>query len=141
MKEPINILLVEDDADDIELLKKALEDNRVSYNMHAITRGDWVAAYMRSCNLLPQVIVMDLNMPRVHGKEILVAFKASERFSAIPLVVLTTSGSREDMDFTESLGADGFLTKPTTLEGFNAAVQTIVSLARNPIDGTIANAR
>lgn len=140
MKQSINILLVEDDADDIELLKKALDDNNVSYSMDAITRGDWVASYIRTCKNLPQVIVMDLNMPRVHGKDILVAFKDSPRFKFIPLVVLTTSGAREDMDYTRTLGANSFLTKPTTLEGFNAAVQTIVSLANRTQPEPITNA-
>lgn len=128
----LDILLVEDDADDIELLRKALEDNSVQFRMFEITRGDGVAPYLKTCKALPHVIVMDFNMPRVHGRELLRAFKAHKQFSKVPVVVLTTSAATEDIDYAERLGAKGFLTKPTTIEGFNHAVHTIVRLSHFP---------
>ncbi|HZG01706.1 MAG TPA: response regulator [Chitinophagales bacterium] len=130
--EILDILLVEDDADDIELLRKALEDNGVRFRMHEITRGDGVAPYLKTCKTLPHVIVMDFNMPRVHGRELLRVFKTHERFSGVPLMVLTTSAAAEDIEYAGRLGANGFLTKPTTVEGFNHAVQTITRLSLSP---------
>ena len=138
--EILDILLIEDDADDIELLRKALEDNDVRFRMHEITRGDGVAPYLKTCKTLPHVIVMDFNMPRVHGKELLHTFQSHKRFSNVPVVVLTTSAATEDIEYAERLGAKGFLTKPTTIDGFNHAVQTITGLSllsqqRVPVTG------
>ena len=129
MKHLINVLLVEDDADDIELLKKALDDNGVNYSLEEITAGDGVLRYLKNHRRVPDVIVMDLNLPKVHGKDVLREIKTHERFKNVPLLVLTTSKSREDIDYTSRWGVDAFITKPTTIDGFNETVATIRELA------------
>jgi len=125
----IKILLVEDDADDVELLQDAIRDNAVECTVDVIMEGDKVMPYLESCSILPDIIVMDLNLPKLHGREILSKVRASENFSAIPVMVLTTSASPHDIQFAREKGANKFLTKPNTIQGFNAAVENIISLA------------
>lgn len=125
----IQIFLIEDDADDIELLEVSLKDNRVNYNMDVVMEGDKVQDYLKNCKSLPHIIVMDFNLPRVHGREIIKQIKSSNEFRNIPLIVLTTSTAKEDIEYSYKMGADSFITKPTTIQGFNAAVGTIVQLA------------
>ena len=131
MPEEIQIFLIEDDTDDIELLEVSLRDNKVLYNMDVVMEGDKVQDYLKNCKNLPHIIVMDFNLPRVHGREIMKQIKAHEVFKNIPLIVLTTSTAKEEIEYSYKMGADSFITKPTTIQGFNATVGTIVQLASN----------
>lgn len=131
MPEGIQIFLIEDDVDDIELLEVSLKDNKVEYSMDVVMEGDKVEDYLMNCKKLPNIIVMDFNLPRVHGREIIKQIKSNQEFRDIPLLVLTTSTAREDIEYSYKMGADSFITKPTTIQGFNATVGTIVQLAGN----------
>jgi DNA-binding response OmpR family regulator len=131
MPEGIQIFLIEDDADDIELLEVSLKDNKIEYSMDVVMEGDKVQDYIMNCKKLPNIIVMDFNLPRVHGREIIKQIKSNKQFQNIPLLVLTTSTAREDIEYSYQMGADSFITKPTTIQGFNATVGTIVQLAGN----------
>jgi CheY-like chemotaxis protein len=124
----LNILLVEDDPDDVELLLEALHDNDVEFVLEAIKEGDKVLPYLEMCNNFPDIIILDLNLPKMHGREVLISLKAS-RFNHIPVVILTTSSSKEDMDFCIKSGADKFLSKPATVDGFNQTVMAITHIA------------
>ena len=126
----LKILLVEDDADDVQLLQEALEENKVDCELKVIMEGDKVMPYLNEAGQLPDIIVIDFNLPKIHGKELLVSIRSSKAFSTIPLVVLTTSASPYDRQFAQENGADTFITKPSTIQGFSAAVETIVSLVR-----------
>ena len=125
MKKDIRILLVEDDNDDVELLKEALDDNGVRFIMDVIKDGGLVADYMIDCTVFPDIIVLDFNLPRVHGRELLKRIKSTPRFKDIPLVILTTSSAREDMEYAYREGADKFLIKPSNVRGLNTVVSTI----------------
>lgn len=122
------ILLIEDDYDDIDLLQAALADNRIVYKMDIINEGDKVHPYLESIRDLPHIIVLDFNLPKKHGKEILKDIGADSRYSHIPLIVLTTSSAKEDIEYSYKMGARHFITKPTTLAGFNKTVEIICSL-------------
>lgn len=121
----ITILLIEDDIDDVELLQEALANNLTDYAMKVIMEGDRVAPYLDNYEVLPDVIVMDLNLPKTDGREIMKYIKASAVFGAIPLVVLSTSSAREDIDYAYNMGAKTFVTKPITMDGWNAVGVTI----------------
>jgi CheY-like chemotaxis protein len=125
----IRILLIEDDADDIELLRDALEQNAVDCDIDVIMEGDKALPYLEKNGPLPDVIVMDFNLPRLHGREVLSQIRNSE-FRVIPIMVLTTSASQDDMRYAFSMGANKFITKPNSMQGFNLTVQAIISLVQ-----------
>jgi|SRR4051812_41262022 len=129
MKPPIKILLIEDDLDDVELLQDSLNDNNILYEMNVINDGGLVLDYLHKNISTPDIIVLDLNLPRVHGKEILKEIKVTPSYKNVPLLILTTSSAKEDMDFSYKHGANKFLRKPTTVESFKFTIQTIVDLA------------
>jgi CheY-like chemotaxis protein len=126
----LRILLIEDDNDDIELLKDAFEQNKIDCAFDVVTEGDKAMPFLQRNGIPPDVIVMDFNLPKLHGREILSQIQASEKFKGIPLIVLTTSASPDDMQFAFSMGANKFLTKPNTMDGFNNTVRAIVSLVK-----------
>jgi CheY-like chemotaxis protein len=123
----IKILLIEDDGDDIELLREAFDMNQVNCHIDVVTEGDRAIPFLETAHELPDVIVMDLNLPKLHGREILAQIKASDSLATIPLVVLTTSSSQDDVKFSYAMGAKQYITKPNTIDGFNSTVKTIVS--------------
>lgn len=129
MDKPLRIFLIEDDMDDIELLQDSLKDNRVPFTMNIVREGDKVSTYLKECTVLPHVIVMDFNLPKVHGKDILKTIKSFDGFKDIPLLVLTTSTAKDDIDYSYKMGADMYLTKPSNIKGFNETVAAIVELA------------
>jgi CheY-like chemotaxis protein len=126
MKKALEILLVEDDIDDVDLLKDALLENKVEYQMEVIMEGDKVFKYLETLDTLPEVIVMDLNLPKTGGKEILQEIKSSFNLTRIPIVVLTTSSSKEDIEYCNKMGISKFITKPATLEGWNNTIHSIL---------------
>lgn len=125
----IKILLVEDDLDDIELLQHALLSQRVNHTMKAIHDGAKAIEYIRTCGDCPDIIILDFNLPKVHGREIILEIKSLANFKAIPLLILTTSSAQSDKDYAYANGADKYLVKPTEIEQINDLVSTIVSLA------------
>lgn len=130
MKKPLDILLIEDDIDDIDLLKDALNENKVQYHMDVIMEGDKVSNYFKSVKDLPEIIVMDLNLPKTNGKEVLHELKSSFHLT-VPIVILTTSSSKEDIDYCNKLGIRKFLTKPDSIEGWNTTIHSIMNVAKN----------
>jgi CheY-like chemotaxis protein len=123
----VKILLIEDDGDDIDLLRDAFSMNNVSCHFEVVTEGDQAIPFLEKTHELPDVIVMDLNLPKLHGREILTQIKSSKNLSNIPVVVLTTSSLQDDIKFSYDMGAKQFITKPNSIEGFNTTVQTIIS--------------
>lgn len=129
MENIIDILLIEDDADDIELLEEALKSNSVSYILTSIKEGDKVEPHLLSESKIPDIIVLDFNLPKLHGREILALIKSSEKYNNVPLVVLTTSASKEDISYAAMMGANHYITKPTSIHDFNRTIATIVKTA------------
>lgn len=121
--------MVEDDQDDVELMQDALRDNDIDFTMNVVKQGDKVIPYLQTCKNFPNVILLDLNLPKMHGREILSRIKLSEEFGHIPVAILTTSSSQSEKEFCLSAGATHFLTKPSTVEGFNKTIQTILKIA------------
>jgi CheY-like chemotaxis protein len=133
MRQLIDVLLVEDDPDDVELMRQAMDDNRVEYAMQVVNHGDQVMGHLEMCKKFPDVIVLDLNLPKLHGREVLKKIKSSKEFSAIPIAILTTSSSQHERENCLSLGADAFITKPSSVAGFNDMVATIMGIAVKPV--------
>lgn len=122
------ILLIEDDGDDIELLEDALRTNGVDHKLLTLNDGNAALEHIGSGSAHPDIIILDFNLPKVHGREVVLGIKSSD-WANIPLVVLTTSSSREDMDFAYRHGVDKFFTKPTTQAEFATIIEGIVAIA------------
>ncbi|WP_207492386.1 response regulator [Aridibaculum aurantiacum] len=129
MKKPLDILLIEDDVDDVDLLKEALDENSIDYQIEVIMEGDKVSNHIQDSTHLPGIIVMDLNLPKADGKEVLQVLKSNGPFSDVPVIVLTTSSSKEDIDYCYKMGVNKFITKPATIEGWNETISKILDVA------------
>src|SRR3954468_7491674 len=110
----LSILLIEDDPDDVELMQEALKNAEIGYSMKVLSEGNTVVPYLEMCKNFPSVIVLDLNIPKLHGREVLQQLKNSMRFQAIPVAVLTTASSLKEKEHCLNAGADIFITKPST---------------------------
>jgi len=127
---PIDILLVEDDPSDVLLTKKALERDRLFNSLSVVNDGVEALAFLRREDGFadarrPDLILLDLNMPRMDGRELLQILKSDADFRRIPVVVLTTSDAEQDVIQTYDLHANCFITKPVDVEQFNKIVHTI----------------
>lgn len=129
MTKEIKILLIEDDADDIELLEEALRSNNISFTLNSIMEGDQVSPYLAAHKDVPDVIVLDFNLPKLHGREILAIIKNAASYKHVPLVVLSTSASQDDVLFAKEMGANHYITKPVSINEFNNAVRIIAETA------------
>lgn len=138
------ILLVEDDPGDVELTQYMIKKAKVLVNLHVVRDGLEAMAFLRregefAGSPRPDLILLDLNLPGMDGREVLAAVKADPQLKTIPVVVLTTSQSDEDVLKSYCLGANCFITKPVGLEQFSKVVSaledfwfTIVRLPRQP---------
>jgi chemotaxis family two-component system response regulator Rcp1 len=127
---PIEILLIEDNAGDARLAKEALRDSKVANNLSWVPDGVEAMAYLRrECQYdkapRPDLILLDLNLPRRDGREVLSAIKADEKLKRIPVVILTTSQAEEDILKAYHLNANCYISKPVDLDHFIKVVRTI----------------
>ena len=123
----LKILLVEDDTDDVELLRDSFAGNNMQIDLLVFSEGDKVAAFLNAPDFNPDIIVIDFNLPKVHGREILKMLKRHDTMGKIPLVVFSTSAAKEDIAYSKEYGAAHFITKPASVEGFNKAIQVLLS--------------
>lgn len=110
------ILLVEDNPGDVVLIKRALESGKVLHNLRVANDGEAALAFMHDVEYgqvpRPDLILLDLNLPKVNGREVLRKIKSNEALASIPVVVLTTSNTDEDVLTTYELHGNSFITKP-----------------------------
>jgi two-component system response regulator len=127
---PIEILLVEDNSGDARLAREALRDAKVRNNLTWISDGTEALAFLRREGKYhraarPDLILLDLNLPRKDGREVLTEIKADDKFRRIPVVILTTSQAEEDVLRAYHLNANCYITKPVDLDQFMKVVKTI----------------
>ncbi|MFF7203397.1 response regulator [Streptomyces sp. NPDC008141] len=122
---PYDVLLVEDDLADAMLIGDALSE-RGARNLTQVEDGMAALDYLRNSeNPKPDLIVLDLNMPRMNGRELLAIIKDDQALRTIPVVVLTTSAAPDDVTGAYQSHANAYVTKPVNLDDFNRAVQSI----------------
>ena len=120
------ILLVEDDTVDVMTVKRALKDVQVTSELVAAGDGEQALAYLRDDgNAKPCVILLDLNMPKMNGIEFMRIIKADEVLQRIPIIVLTTSNSDQDISKSFELGAAGYMLKSVDYKKFIEIIKTI----------------
>jgi two-component system, chemotaxis family, response regulator Rcp1 len=127
---PIEVLLVEDSVGDVRLTREAFKDARVHINLHVAVDGDDAMAFLKrerqyANAARPDLILLDLNLPKKDGREVLKEIKENPTLAIIPVVILTTSASEEDILRTYQLHANCYITKPVDLEGFLKVVKSI----------------
>lgn len=127
---PVEILLVEDNAADVRLTIEALKEGKVRNTLKVAVDGEDALAYLRREGkhqnaTRPDLILLDLNLPRKDGREVLKELKADEVLRRIPVVVLTTSKAEEDIVKSYSLHANCYITKPVELDQFITVVKSI----------------
>ncbi len=127
---PIEILLVEDNPGDVRLTKEALREAKVCNRIHTVYDGMEALAFLnRESDYIdvpsPDLILLDLNLPKKDGREVLASIKANQKIRHIPVVVLTTSKSEEDIVRSYALQASCYVTKPVDLDQFLEVVKSI----------------
>ncbi|HYQ74306.1 MAG TPA: response regulator [Cellulomonas sp.] len=126
----IDVLLVEDDPGDVLMTREAFEDNKVANRLAVVSDGVSALAFLRKEGEhadapTPDLVLLDLNLPRMDGREVLEAMKGDDALRSIPVVVLTTSEAEEDVVRSYSLHANAYVTKPVDFERFIEVVRQI----------------
>lgn len=139
--EAVQILLVEDNPDDILLTEEALVDARFANEMHSVMDGEAAIDFLhgrdgyegRTC---PDVVILDLNLPKKHGREVLREIKEDDRLKRIPVIVLSTSGAAEDVLGAYDLHVNAYVQKPIDFDDFIRTIRSFeefwLSIARLP---------
>ena len=127
---PVEILLVEDNAGDVRLTREALREGKVYSNLHWAKDGVEALEFLRregnhADAPRPDIILLDLNLPKKDGREVLAVIKSDDQLMQIPVVVLTTSKAEEDVLRSYALHANCFITKPVDLDKFILVVKSI----------------
>lgn len=130
---PITILMADDDADDRQLTKEALEEGRLINTIRFVENGEELLDYLRKQGKFaapveaprPGLILLDLNMPRKDGRAVLQEIKSDPLLRTIPVVVLTTSKADEDIYRSYDLGVNSYIVKPVTFEALVDILQTL----------------
>lgn len=127
---PIDILLVEDNPGDVDLAREALHDKKINNRLYVVGDGEAAMDFLHKTNGFedaprPDLILLDLNLPRKDGREVLADIKAHSDLKRIPVVVLTTSENEEDILKSYNLHANCYITKPIDLNQFVKVVRSI----------------
>jgi two-component system response regulator len=128
--EPVEILLVEDNPVDVMVTKKAFSGGRVYNNLHVAEDGEEAMEFLYkrgkySSSPSPDLILLDLNLPKKDGREILAEIKRDESLRLIPVIILTTSQDQEDIWRSYELQANCFISKPVDMEQFTKALECL----------------
>ncbi|WP_296702697.1 response regulator [Algoriphagus sp.] len=125
VKKPINILIAEDDDDDKLLIIKAFQKTLPKENVTCVSDGEALLQYLNQVAPfdqvekfpIPDIILLDLNMPKKDGRTALAEIKSHENFKKIPVIIFTTSNLKDDIEITYKMGSNSFITKPGSFEG------------------------
>ena len=129
---PVEVLLVEDDPGDVILTQEGLRASKLHINLHVVDNGEKALAFLHRTPPYedaprPGLIILDLNLPRVNGMEVLREIKSNDELQTIPTVILTTSRAEEDVVRSYKLGANCYVSKPLNLDEFVKVVGSIES--------------
>jgi len=138
---PVQILLVEDSPDDIVLTEEAFRDAKIANQLHSVTDGEAAMSFLRgegeyAGRPRPDIVLLDLNLPRKDGREVLSELKADDDLKQIPVIVLSTSGAAEDVLGAYDHHVNAYVQKPVDFDDFIRAVRSIeqfwLSIVRLP---------
>lgn len=144
MSAAIEILLVEDDPGDVDLTREALKDAKLALTLNVVGDGEQALLYLRRQGRYanasrPDLVILDLNLPRKDGREVLAEVKGDQLLRLIPVVIVTSSDAEADILRSYDLGANCYVTKPLGLEQFLQVVREIkdfwLTIVRLPVTG------
>jgi CheY-like chemotaxis protein len=126
----VDVLLVEDDPGDVLMTREAFEHHRIRNNLHVVSDGEQAMLFLRKSGAYadaptPGLILLDLNLPRRNGLEVLAELKADSNLLSIPVVILTTSQAQEDILRSYSLHANAYISKPVDFDKFTTVIRQI----------------
>lgn len=121
------IIIADDDQEDIDFLKEAFEENRIRNPLVTAHNGEELMAKLQVFKEIPgpAFVLLDLNMPIMNGQEVIKAMKSDPDLQHIPIIVLTTSKSEEDIFKSYNLGVNSYISKPVTFDSLTAIVKTL----------------
>ena len=123
-----NILLAEDDRADQEIIRRSLNKADLNYDLHIVNNGEAFLKYIdgieKGKNKEPDLILLDLNMPKIDGRQVLEKLKQEKILNRV-IIILTTSQNQNDIDFAYAKGVKSFITKPSTLNEFNKMINQL----------------
>jgi two-component system response regulator len=127
---PLDVLLIEDDAGDALITREAFERSQIPNHLHVVTDGEKAMSFLRRAGDYaqaprPSLILLDINLPRLNGLEVLTELKSDRDLLTIPVVVMTTSAAQEDIVRCYQLHANAFVTKPVGFDLYMEAVRRI----------------
>jgi chemotaxis family two-component system response regulator Rcp1 len=127
---PVEILLVEDNPGDVRLTRESLKDSKLLNHISVVSDGEEAMAFLRREGEYveaprPDLILLDLNLPKKDGREVLAEIKTDEQLRRIPVVILTTSSAEQDILKTYDLHANCYISKPVNLDQFSSVVRAI----------------
>ena len=129
IKEP-TVLLIEDNEGDIELIKEAFVNTEIRKSLKICTNGEQAIDYIKDSNrqgqkYLPSIILLDINLPKIDGKEVLIFLKNDQKLKKIPVIILSSSALPKDIAFAYENHANSYIVKPSTLMDFTKAIRCI----------------
>jgi CheY-like chemotaxis protein len=127
---PIEVLLVEDDPGDVMMTREAFQDYKLHNQLHVVSDGAEAMAFLRqegeyAGRPRPDLVLLDLNLPRMDGRQVLESIKSDPELASIPVVVLTTSENEDDVLRSYSLHANAYVTKPVDFQRFIEVIRQI----------------
>lgn len=136
LKAHYSLLVIEDDAGDCTLLQEVVEQNRLSIELNCVANGEEALQYLEAKEqagpgLFPELILLDLNLPGLSGKEILSQIRAREQWRMIPIIILTTSNAPRDVLETYQAGCNCYIKKPLGWEDFNRVMRAVFNFWLN----------
>jgi len=143
MSQSIQILMVEDNPADVELTKEAFNESKLSSSLYVVNDGEEALDYLYKRGRFadvdtPDIILLDLNLPKVSGKEVLTFLNKDKNLACIPVIVLSSSEDSVDIKACYALSANSFVTKPVAIDDFLAVVKSVehfwVTVVKLPSD-------
>ena len=130
---PLSILMIEDNPGDVRLVREALREARIDHRLQVVSDGEdarSLLAALGTSSALPDVVLLDLDLPKVGGRELLVMIRSVAALRDVPVVVLTSSAAEEDVHRSLELAADHFVTKPMELDQYVALAVRLADVSR-----------
>ncbi|MEL6149098.1 MAG: response regulator [Chloroflexota bacterium] len=126
-RDHLRILIAEDDEDDLLLLNRAFREMNFNNPVDTVSNGEQLLHHLRTHTPLPAFVLLDLNMPVKDGRETLIELRADETLRHLPVIIMSTSSAPHEINTLYRLGANSFITKPTTFHDLVNILQTCVT--------------